>query len=286
MRAVAFFDAFFEKVNPLVPEGFKGEVAQWAQANPGQLNRKILLIIVESWGVMKDERIQAALLEPLLAKRVYFDWIKAEPVSGDDATVAAELSKLCGLKTRYLNLEAVTEGFEACLPWRLKQMGYKTTAIHGAEGAMYGRTHWYPRTGFDEIHFKETDSWKTHCYSFPGVCDSEIMEKYISRAFLEDEKRFVYWLTLNTHTLYDRRDIQQDVFNCQDFQLEEAGEVCRMNKLHAQFFHQLAEVLTHPAMSGVEVLLVGDHAPPILDRNDYKKHVEDGMVSKLHLRVK
>lgn len=286
MRAVTFFDAFFEKVNPLIQGEFKGEVAQWAQANPEQLNKKILLIIVESWGGMKDERIQAALLEPLLTKREHFDWIKTEPVSGDIATVAAELDKLCGLKTRYFDMKAVTEGFEGCLPWRLKQMGYKTAAIHGAASAMYGREHWYPRTGFDEVHFKDTDSWKTRCYSFPGVCDSEIMEKYISRAFSVDEKRFVYWLTLNTHTLYDKRDIQQDVFDCQAFQLEEAGEVCRMNKLHAQFFHQLAEILTRPAMSGVEVLLVGDHAPPILERNEYKKHIKDGMVSKLHLRVK
>lgn len=59
-----------------------------------------------------------------------------------------------------------------------------------------------------------------------------------------------------------------------------------MNKLHAQFFHQLAEVLTRPEMSGVEVLLVGDHAPPILDRDAYKTHVMDGMVTQMHLRVK
>jgi phosphoglycerol transferase MdoB-like AlkP superfamily enzyme len=250
------------------------------------LNKKILLIIVESWGVMKDGRIQKALLEPFFEKRSYFNWIKTGEVNGGTATVAAELDKLCGLEARYLNLSVVTEGFENCLPWQLKQSGYKTAAIHGAAGEMYGRTDWYPRTGFDEIHFKETHSWETHCHSFPGVCDSEIMEKYIANVFSADERRFVYWLTLNTHSLYDRRDIQQDVFDCQAFQLEETGEVCRMNKLHAQFFHQLAELLTHPVMSGVEVLLVGDHAPLILDRNEYKQHIKDGMVSKLHLRVK
>jgi hypothetical protein len=286
MRAVPFFDALFKKINPLVSVGFKDEVAQWAQGNPEHLNKKMLLIIVESWGVMKDGRIQKALLEPFFEKSSSFHWVKTGEVTGGIATVAAELDKLCGLEARHFNLSVVTEGFESCLPWKLKQNGYKTAAIHGATGAMYGRTDWYPRAGFDEMHFKETHSWKTHCHSFPGVCDSEIMEKYISSVFSADEKRFVYWLTLNTHSLYDRRDIQQDVFNCQSFQLEEGGEVCRMNKLHAQFFHQLAELLTHPAMSGVEVLLVGDHAPLILDRNEYKQHVKDGMVSKLHLRVK
>lgn len=286
MGAVAAFDSIFENINPLVPEGFKGETAQWVQANPERLNNKMLLVIVESWGVMRDERIQQALLKPVLAKSPYYDWIKVEAVPGENATVAAELEKLCGLKTRYFDMKAVKEGFENCLPWRLKKMGYKTAAVHGATSAMYGRMHWYPRAGFDEVHFQETDSWKTRCFSFPGVCDSEIMENYISRAFLGDSKTFVYWLTLNTHTLYDKRDIHKDYFNCLDFQLEEDSEICRVNKLHAQFFYGFAEILSNPAMSGVEVLLVGDHPPPILDKNEYKKHVEDGVVSQVHLRVK
>ncbi len=286
MRAAAVFEAFFDKVNPLVSGGSDARIAVWAKTDPAVLNKKILLIVVESWGVMEDDRIQQALLEPLTSRTDNWDWMKVESVPGNVATVAAELDKLCGLKTRYFDLKSVVEGFEGCLPWRLKGLGFKTVAIHGAAGEVYGRKSWYPRAGFDELVFQESSEWSTHCYSFPGVCDDEILERYVSRVFLGDERRFVYWLTLNTHTLYDERDIRSDFFDCRSFQLDENGEVCRMNKLHAQFFHGLAKVLSSPSMSGVEVLLVGDHSPPILDRNEYKKHVREGLVSQVHLRVK
>lgn len=285
-RASGFIEAFSEQGYPLAQIGFNGETAVWANAAPENLNKKLLLIIVESWGVMKDERIQEAMLAPLLAKQAHFDWIKYGQSRGAAATVAAELSELCGLATRHYNLKLVTEGFENCLPAQLKQRGYSTAAIHGSVGVMYDRIHWYPRAGFDEIHFSETDSWETRCYSFPGVCDSEIMEKYISHTFDGDEKRFVYWLSLNTHALYDKRDIHEDLFDCAQYQLAEESEICRLNKLHAQFFQQLAETLASPGMRGVEVIIVGDHPPRILDQNEKQKDVEEELVTQVYLRVK
>jgi phosphoglycerol transferase MdoB-like AlkP superfamily enzyme len=286
-RATNFLEAFNTQGNPLTQIGFKDDTAAWLQSPPEKLNAKLLLIIAESWGVMKDERIQETLLAPLLAKQAHFDWIKYGQRQGATATVAAELQELCGLGTHHYNLKPVTEGFEDCLPAQLKQRGYSTAAIHGSVGVMYDRIHWYPRAGFDEIHFNETDSWETRCYSFPGVCDREIMDKYISHAFDNDEKRFVYWLTLNTHALYDQRDLQKhSFFDCTKYQLVEGSEVCRMNKLHAQFFHQLAETLTQPSMRGVEVIIVGDHPPRILDQDEKQRSVKEGMVSRVHLKVK
>lgn len=285
-RASGFIEAFSEQGTPLTQIGFKGETAAWADAAPKDLNKKLLLVIAESWGVMKDQRMQEALLAPLLAKQTHFDWIRYGQRQGASATVAAELRELCGLETRHYNLKPVTEGFENCLPAQLKQHGYSTTAIHGSVGVMYDRVHWYPRAGFDEIHFSETDPWVTRCYSFPGVCDREIMEKYISRAFEKDEKRFVYWLSLNTHALFDKRDVHKNLFDCAKYQLSEESEICRMNKLHAQFFYQLAETLASPSMRGVEVLIVGDHPPRILDQNEKQKDVEEELVTQVHLRVK
>lgn len=285
-RSSEFLHAFKEQGDPLVQIGFKGETATWLHTAPDQLNKKLLLIIVESWGVMKDKQIQQALLAPLLAKKEQFDWIKYGKDQGAQATVAAELLELCGLATRHYNLKPVMNGFEDCLPAQLKKLGYSTAAIHGSVGVMYDRLYWYPRAGFDELHFNETDPWETRCYSFPGVCDSEIMEKYISHTFESDEKRFVYWLSLNTHALYDKRDIHNDLFDCAQFHLTEDGEVCRLNKLHAQFFQQLAETLTSSGMRGVEVIIIGDHPPRILNQEEKQKNVEDDLVTRVHLKVK
>lgn len=290
-RSTGFIESFDEQGHPLTQIGFNGETAAWLHTAPEQLNDKLLLIIVESWGVMKDQRIQQALLAPLLAKQAHFDWIKTGQSQGARATVAAELRELCGLSTEHFNLKSVTQGFENCLPAQLKQRGYSTAVIHGSVGVMYDRVHWYPRAGFDEIHFSETDPWTTRCYSFPGVCDREIMEKYISHAFdgagkTNQAKRFVYWLSLNTHALYDERDLHEDLFDCAQYQLAEGSETCRMNKLHAQFFQQLAETLASPGLSGVEVLIVGDHPPRILDQDEKQKNIEEDLVTQVHLRVK
>ncbi|WP_157659201.1 sulfatase-like hydrolase/transferase [Thauera butanivorans] len=245
-----------------------------------------MLIVAESWGVMKDARIQKSLISPLLDQQKSFDWVMHGTMRTETATVGAELRELCGLETQHYNLKSVAEGFENCLPKKLKNLGYATAAIHGSTGIMYDRVHWYPRAGFDEIRFHETDPWETRCYSFPGTCDREIMDKYISHVFRNDGKRFVYWLTLNTHAIYDKRDIHDDLFDCTQYQLPEDGEICRLTKLHAQFFHQLADILKQKSMHGVEVLIVGDHPPRILNMMEKEAHIESGLVSWVHFRIK
>ncbi len=284
-RATLVLDSLFKRVNPLYPIGFRDEIQAWANKDAAD-SRNILLIVVESWGQMKDQRIQSAILQPLLAERDRFQWMKTGQTPGDRATVEAELRYLCGLGARYLNLEPVTKGFEHCMPWQLKARGYATTAIHAADGGMHARKFWYPRAGFDRIIFHDTSSWKTHCYSFPGACDREIMASTLPAAFAGKDRQFVHWMTLNTHAPYDERDLWMDAFDCVEYQLPEHGDTCRLSKLHAQFFRQLAQVLAQPAMRGTEILIVGDHSPPLLDQDEFKRNFVDGVVPYVHLRIK
>ncbi|MGX9720862.1 sulfatase-like hydrolase/transferase [Stenotrophomonas acidaminiphila] len=284
-RATLVLDSLFESLNPLYPIGFRDEVSSWAGKGDDD-SRNFLLIVVESWGQMRDSHIRDAMLQPLLAERDQFQWLKTGEASGDHATVEAELRYLCGLGARYLNLESVTEGFENCLPWQLKARGYTTLAIHAADGGMHARKFWYPRAGFDKILFQDTAPWTTHCHSFPGACDREIMASTLPGAFARKNRQFVYWMTLNTHAPYDERDLWMDAFNCAEYQLPEPGDTCRLGKLHAQFFQQLAQFLAQPEMRGTEVFIVGDHSPPILDQDEFRRNFVDGRVPYVHLRVK
>jgi len=284
-RATLVLDSLFERVNPLYPTGFRDEISSWASKDDSD-SRNLLLIVVESWGQMRGQRIQDAILQPLLAERDHFQWLETGQTPGNHATVEAELRYLCGLGARYLNLESVTEGFEHCMPWQLKARGYTTTAIHAADGGMHARKFWYPRAGFDKILFRDTAPWKTHCHSFPGACDREIMASTLPAAFAGKERQFVHWMTLNTHAPYDERDLWMDALNCAEYELPKHGDTCRLSKLHAQFFHQLAQVLAQPAMRGTEVFIVGDHSPPILDQDEFKRNFIDGVVPYVHLRVK
>lgn len=284
-RLTGYISSFNLESLPLEQVGFTGATARWQQPGAGQLNDKLLLIVVESWGVPQDPRIQQQLLQPLQDAAHHFAWLETGQTRGSMATVQAELKELCGVSAENFNLKQVAEGFEHCLPASLREQGYATTAIHGAIGIMYDRIHWYPRAGFDEMLFSESRPWQTRCYSFPGICDREIMSDYIANAFTGPGKQFVYWLTLNTHSLYDQRDIHRDLFDCTAFALDENTETCRLNKLHAQFFAQLAEVLSSQKLRGVEVLIVGDHEARMLNKDEFEQHHQEFAVGLVHLKT-
>ena len=236
-------------------------VSRWTDLFASQgLPEKMLLVVNESWGVAHDPRIQQALLKPLHAIARGRGEQGNLPFVG--ATVAGELRELCLLSPNHYNLAPVISGFEDCLPNRLKLQGYRTASVHGAVSLMYDRRNWYPRLGFDESVFFENNAWSQRCYSFPGACDLDLRDS-VSGFLVQDGKRFLYWLTLNSHAFYDQRDIRIDRFDCGQFAIAPESLDCRNLKLQAQFFHGLGELLRSEKLSGMAVLVVGDHAPSL-----------------------
>jgi phosphoglycerol transferase MdoB-like AlkP superfamily enzyme len=161
----------------------------------------------------------------------------------------------------------VETGFENCLPKRLLAAGYKTAAMHGATSLMYDRRHWYPRAGFEKMTFFEDRVWPQRCYSFPGACDLDMLPE-LEKFFGQPGKRFMYWLTLNSHAPYDLRDLRVDHFNCAAHGISDNTEVCRLLKLQADFFSGLAQQLRSDTLKGVDVIIVGDHAPSLINLED------------------
>jgi phosphoglycerol transferase MdoB-like AlkP superfamily enzyme len=177
----------------------------------------------------------------------------------------------------HYNLKDVTAGFENCLPNKLKQSGYDTHAIHGATGVMYDRVYWYPRAGFEHTTFFETNTWPRRCFSFPGACDIDMIET-ASKAFSSSQPTFLYWLTLNSHSVYDERDIHLDMFDCKQFDVDPTTQSCRNLKLHAQFFYSLAKSIDAGNFDGIEVIIVGDHAPIITSPEEKAAYFVDQQV--------
>lgn len=279
-RQRGFVESFNGNVTPLAPASYRPASDAWL-ANPDKLGNRLLLIVNESWGASNDPAIRDALLAPLM-QRHHVEYGEL-PFIG--ATVAGELRELCKLRPENFNLKPVTQGLESCLPNKLARLGYPTYAMHGATGLMYDRVHWYPRTGFEHTIFFENEAWPDRCHSFPGACDLDLREK-IKEAFKENGKIFFYWLTLNTHSIYDERDIRINAFDCKKHNLEESKESCRNFRLQAQFFQGLEELLSDEAMEGTEVIVVGDHAPPIFDPTDKQDHYKPNTISWIKLTNK
>lgn len=229
---------------------------------------KILLVVNEAWGVPNNAAIQKDILSPILANTAAYNF-QQETLSFIGATIAGELRELCAKAPLHYNLKNQKEGFEDCLPNKYKRLGYNTVAVHGAIGFMYDRQYWYPRAGFQQMLFRDKglNINDSRCYSFPGNCDSDIAHRIVEQ-FDKNDKLFLYWLTLNTHAIYDKRDLRTDLFDCTKYNIESNTAVCRNLKLQKQYFHTLSQMISHPSLSGTRVIVVGDHEPPLIEEKE------------------
>lgn len=277
-----FVKAFQLGGEPFEPAPYEGISAPLFSESHKKSNR-LLLVVVESWGVSSPEAMEA-VLSPVLRKRNQFKHLSWGELPFEGATIAGELRELCQYWPKHFNLRAATEGFEACLPNDLKEQGYQTIAMHGAAGTMYDRAYWYPLAGFEARIFFESKPWKNRCYSFPGACDYELMGE-VQKFFSGVDKGFFYWLTLNSHFSYDSRDIKVDVFDCKKYGVEENEQVCRNLKLHAQFFHYFSKLLESSDMENVEVMVVGDHDPIITNWKESEKYFKKNRVPWLKIET-
>jgi len=274
-RSTGFVKNFQESGEPLGEAVYPGVADAWFQGE--KLGDKMLLIVNESWGLSAPD-VQRAVLSPFIDHENRYQSVEWGGLPFNGATVAGELRELCRTWPNHFNLKGVERGFENCFPNKLVEEGYNTMAMHGAVGIMYDRVYWYPRAGFQRSLFFESKPWKTRCYSFPGVCDSELMGE-VGAYFQKNDKAFVYWLTLNTHAIYDNRDLEVDVFDCESFDIPHDTQTCRNLKLQAQFFYNLSVLMDRPSMKGVSVIVVGDHEPPIMNKQEKERYYVGDMVS-------
>ncbi len=276
-RSDGFLQSFDSSGPALSDRKVSGASAEWFGAHKVSEQRSLMLIASESWGIPHNADIQQALLKPLRNLHSRIQHFSEGQFNFGGPTVAAELRELCQLAPLHYNFKNTHTGFENCLPNQLQQAGYKTHAIHGATGVMYDRIYWYPRAGFSGTTFFETKTWPRRCYSFPGACDIDLIET-ASQVFSDDEPTFLYWLTLNSHSIYDSRDIFIDSFDCQAYSIPEDSQTCRNLKLHAQFFYSLAQAIEQGSFNGVEVIIVGDHAPIITSLEEKAAYFVDEQV--------
>lgn len=172
----------------------------------------------------------------------------------------------------------------SCIPNILKIRGYRTHSIHAATSMMYNRKSWYPLLGLSNRYFYEDLPEGGQCKIFNGRCDVLLVSK-VKQLLLDSDKSFVYWLTLNTHAPYD--DILfNNSLECNAVGLDNDTAVCGSYKLQYQFFDALSQLIIDPAMKDVEVFVVGDHPPPLMEIGDGLKAFKNSQVAWLHFKIK
>ena len=284
-------DSFFNLIGNqkvLVKSPFSSASQPWHTLiqNKKQPNHRLLLVVDESWGMAADPKVQDAILSQLKSKSNYFDFFSEGHFFFSGATVNGEIRELCNLKAQSLDMTLVnTADFSPCLPTQLKKLGYETYALHGATADMYARRDWYPRIGFDHLTFFDTHSWPRKCHAFDGACDVDL-PPLIAETFAQKNNIFYYWLTLNSHADYDKRDIFSNRIDCNALEIDPTSESCRIIKLHAQFFDALSELMINPNMKDVEVIVVGDHPPPFFELRQNINTFQQGQIAWIHFKTK
>lgn len=250
------------------PEGapFSSATSQTGFGAPA-VQRNLLLIVVESMGLPRDPALRRQLLasweRPEIA-RLYAMQSGSTPYFG--STTTGEIRELCGTWGDYPDF---MDGRHSCLPARLAERGYRTTAIHSFAGDFFDRLDWYPNVGFQRHLFRDEllAQGAAGCPGvFPGACDRDV-PPIIARQLKQDGKQFVYWLTVNTHLPVPVHEAlrTQDCARY-DARLAEAHPMsCRMFSLWDEISGRLATLLSDPDLPPTDILIVGDHAPPFFD---------------------
>lgn len=227
----------------------------------------VVLVIVESLGVLENQQIMEHMVSPFFQPRVqdrYRVQIRQIPFSG--STTTAEFRELCGVKMSYTDTNQ--DLLRNCLPWSFHRLGFRTIAMHGFSRNMFSRSKWYPLLGFEQIWFAEDMFASGHMEmcggAFRGFCDTAVarlLRDEILRA-PEHERRFVYWLTLNSHLPIDETSAGTVEFECKDFEVfSQFRDVCLLTKVHYGVFSAIAEIATDPTLPLTHFILVGDHSP-------------------------
>lgn len=233
-----------------------------AQSRPPQ---RVLMVLVESLGVLRDagqRAILTALFDDPALRRLYTVTTGTSAFFG--ATASGEMRELC--RTYRSHREVFTEDDPTCLPKRFAARGYRTVSVHGYHAGFYGRAQWYPLAGFRESLFGEAlaPRFTRACGGpFPGPCDTDVAE-VVEAELAAPGPAFVYWLTLNSHVPVPR-DVATKRQDCGHPESPFGDrEVCAMVEIWQDVFAAVSRLaLAHP---GTEILLVGDHAPPLWRR--------------------
>lgn len=236
-----------------------------ALAEPAQPKRNVVLVLVESLGLLRDAHQRDMLFSAFDADALKAGFtVTTGTTSFFGATAYGEMRELCGSRASYTAL--LHENGPTCLPALFAARGYRTVSVHGFTRAFYDRASWYPKAGFVQSEFQDTTKtpYKRRCGgAFIGLCDVEIADAISDQLSTATQPLFVYWVTLNSHVpvIAGQATPRHD---CRTGGPFGDPEVCAMAEIWEDLFAAIARLaIRNPA---TEILLVGDHAPPLWRR--------------------
>lgn len=259
------------------------------QPVPAADKQNVLVVMVESMGAYADPAHQRILWEIMQVPEIEAAFeITTGKGPYDGSTTAAESRELCGRWGDYPDY--LEKPRYDCLPAAYADAGYDTAAFDAFYGALFDRTEWFPRIGFETLYFREQlegsehiPAGKTCGLTFKGLCDLDLANAV--EAYLDgpgDKPKFAYWLTLHTHLPLEPNATTPRL-DCDSGGPFDDWTICTMTEMWMDLFYRVKEIALNPNLKNTQILLVGDHHPPVWTRQG-RKQFEPGQISWMHLK--
>lgn len=243
-------------------------------------SEKVLVIINESWGSTNDPLLQKKVTSPLLKYKNLLKNYQSGESFFIGGTGIAEFREICNLRPSSISIKKI-DNFQKyttnCLPNYFKNKGYQTISLHGAKLDLYDRKFWYPIVGFKHSYSKENLQALKTCDVFDGICDNEIINKKLLPLLNSQEKMFIHYVTLDTHSPY-KKALAANHLNCD---LNE--ESCRNLNLQYEFFENISSAIHQ--IQNTDIFIIGDHQPPIANKSEANKVFKKNMISWIHFKT-
>jgi hypothetical protein len=233
----------------------------------------IAVILVESQGMLKSEGDMRRVLAPLIDAAIQNRYkVNMGTVRFFGATMFGELRTLC----RIYMPQAVPQdlpGLDRCLPSVLSRLGYQTVSFHGFDSWLYERPLWYPKIGFQRSFFGEqlrpmAPPSDICTMAIKVACDTWIagqVERELQTPEAWKKKKFVYWVTLNSHLPVNSELARESSFDClKTATLAQETKPCELAKIHYQLYLRIKQLVLDPDIAPTRFILVGDHMPPFV----------------------
>jgi phosphoglycerol transferase MdoB-like AlkP superfamily enzyme len=189
------------------------------------------------------------------------------------------MRELCGTTDSFRRLRDRSRSGADCLPARLRAEGYRTMGLHGMTEAFYDRRQWWPTVGLDDSRFLEHLTGQAGlglCGGvFVGICDRDLVAQIFARLQAADAPQFIYWLTLNSHIPVSA-EVTRETGCDRSMAPFATDRVCTLGRMWAGIIQDLARGLAEGDRAApTDILIVGDHAPPLFLPRDRRQFAAD-----------
>jgi len=260
----------FGRRSPEQPLLLSSALSQTLAELPDGSKPDIILVLTESWGLAKDDRVNQAQVQPYRnPAMVNLYRVQTGSVQFAGGTTSGETRELCGDTQGISSFSGPNAYFAECWPARLKNVGYRTLAVHGYAPGMFRRWEWYKRFGFEDSAFllDLKHDGATMCNgAFPGICDADVAQWIGDRLLTHRDGKpdFVHWVTLNSHLPVPRLGKNIPLQQCAAAGIDRQEQLCSWFTLVRRVHESVARLALRPGLRPTVFVIVGDHAPPFI----------------------